>query len=120
MPGPGSSIRRPARLRERVRELGALRIALLASVALLAASAPFASPEADYSPARIWPTLLAAPVALMMAFVVPLDMLMTRIYMSGAAGAERARYRRILAAEAAAFVLLAAAWIPFFAPLLRR
>lgn len=107
-------------MRGRLRELGALRLALLASVAMLVASAPFASPEADYSPARIWPTLLAAPVALMMAFVVPLDVLMTRIYMSGKSGAERARYRRILMIEAAAFVLLIVAWMPFFAPLLRR
>ena len=120
MSDPRSFSGRPANLRERIRELGALRIALLVSVAMLVASAPFASPEADYSPGRIWPTLLAAPVALMTAFVVPLDMLMTRIYMSGKAGAERARYRRILVAEATAFALLAAAWIPFFAPLLRR
>ena len=56
----------------------------------------------------------------MMAFVVLLDMLMTRIYMSDKAGAERARYRRILAAEAVAFALLVLAWIPFFAPLLER
>ena len=120
MPGSSASAGGPANLRERIRELGALRIALLASVAVLVASAPFASPEADYSPGRIWPTLLAAPVALMTAFVVPLDMLMTRIYMSGKAGPERARYRRILVAEAVAFVLLVAAWTPFFAPLLRR
>ena len=113
-------LRRSPSLRERVRELGALRIALLALVAGLAASAPFASPEAEYTIGRIWPTLLAAPVALMMAFVVPLDLLMTRIYMADKEGAERGRYRRILAAEATAFALLVAAWVPFFAPLLER
>lgn len=112
MPRPG--------LAGRVRELGVLRAALLAAVAVLVASAPFASTGADYSLARIWPTLLAAPVALMTAFVLPLDMLMTRVYMSGKAGPERARYRRILTVEALAFALLAAAWTPFFAPLLQR
>ena len=120
MADPGSSTPRTPTLRERVVELGALRVVLLAAAAALAASAPFASPEPVFSPGRIWPTLLAAPVALMMAFVVLLDMLMTRIYMSDKAGAERARYRRILAAEAVAFALLVLAWIPFFAPLLER
>ena len=48
----------------------------------------------------VWTTLVAPPLAVMMAFVVPLDMLMSRIYMADKHGAERARYRRILAAEA--------------------
>ena len=110
----------PPTFRERILELGALRIALLGFVAVLIASAPFASPEADYSFGRIWPTLLAAPIALMMAFVVPLDMLMTRIYMTDKEDADRTRYRRVLATEAVALALLVAAWIPFFAPLLGR
>ena len=54
----------------------------------------------------------------MMAFVVPLDMLMSRIYMTGKPEVERARFRRILAAEALAFALLIAVWTPFFASLL--
>ena len=110
----------PPTFRERIRELGALRMALLGFVAVLIASAPFASPEADYSIGRIWPTLLAAPIALMTAFVVPLDMLMTRIFMADKEAADSARYRRVLAAEAVALALLVAAWIPFFAPLLER
>lgn len=110
----------PPTLRGRLLELGALRIGLLGFVAILIASAPFASAEADYSLGRIWPTLLAAPIALMTAFVVPLDMLMTRIYMIDKEPAVRARYRRIVMAEAVALVLLIAAWVPFFAPLLAR
>ena len=54
----------------------------------------------------------------MVFFVVPLDMLMTRIYMTDKHGAQRARYRRILVAEAAALLLLVAAWAPYFASLL--
>ena len=131
MSGPGP--RRAPPLRERFLELGALRAALLAAIAVLVASAPFASlhPGAfDVSvalagddgpfaaPGAIWLTLVAPPLAVMMAFVVPLDMLMSRIYMTDKQGAERARYRRILAAEALAFVLLATAWAPFFFALL--
>ena len=136
-----ASVRAP-RLGEHILELGALRIALLAAVAVLVASAPFASldPDAmdaiDLSRALIvenaalgssdldlafgvaWTTLVAPPLAVMMFFVVPLDMLMTRIYMSGKHGAERARYRRILAAEALALAALIAAWTPFFLDLL--
>ena len=132
--------RHPPTLRERVLELGALRVALLAAVAVLVASALFASPypfgggDIDtavamvsantpstgigYSIGLLWPTLIAPPLAVMMVFVVPLDMLMSRIYMTDKHGAERARYRRILAAEAVALALLVAAWAPFFVALL--
>ena len=129
-------------LRERLLELGALRIALLAAIAVLVASAPFSSfgpdgsgaiefsralgveggalgsRELNLSMGLVWTTLVAPPLAVMMAFVVPLDMLMSRIYMTDKPKAERARFRRILAAEAFAFVLLVAAWVPFFVALL--
>ena len=129
-------------LRGRILELGALRITLLAAVAVLVASSLFASPypfgdgglggaeaalvtvgpsgapEVDFEIGVIWPKLIAPPLAVMLVFVVPLDMLMTRVYMSGKQGAERARYRRILIAEGAALVLLVAAWTPFFTTLL--
>ena len=128
-PGP----RRAPPFRERILELGALRVALFAAIAVLVASAPFASlhpgaldvsavltaDEGPFSaPGAIWLTLVAPPLAVMMAFVVPLDMLMSRIYMTDKQGAQRARYRRILAAEALAFILLVGAWTPFFAVLL--
>ena len=129
-------------LRERVAELGALRVALLAAVAVLVASAPFASfgpdgfggidvsralgvesgpsgsREIALSLGLLWTTLVAPPLAVMMAFVVPLDMLMSRIYMADKEDGERARFRRILATEALAFVLLVGAWTPFFVALL--
>ena len=133
-PGP----RRAPSLRERLSELGALRVALLAAVAVLVASAPFSggpgavdisaalvvegdlpgSRALDLTLGLVWTTLVAPPLAVMMAFVVPLDMLMTRIYMADKEGAERARYRRILTTEALAFALLVGAWTPFFAALL--
>ena len=133
---------RAPRLRERVLDLGALRIALLAAVAVLVVTSfftspyPFAGDELDAalaamaaggpSPAPglasslgiVWTTLVAPPLAVMMVFVVPLDMLMSRIYMTDKRGAERARYRRILVAEAAALAVLVAAWVPFFLGLL--
>ena len=79
--------------------------------------APGAS-EIGVSMGLIWATLVAPPLAVMMAFVVPLDMLMSRIYMTDKPEAERARFRRILAAEALALVLLVATWTPFFVDLL--
>lgn len=137
-PGP----RRAPPLRERIVELGALRSALLAAIAVLVASAPFASfgpdgfdgidvsravgveggdpgsREINLSLGLLWTTLVAPPLAVMMAFVVPLDMLMSRIYMTDKRGTERARYRRILAVEALALAVLVAAWAPFFVALL--
>ena len=139
---PDSTPRRPVPVREHVLALGALRIALLAAVAVLVASAPFASldpgamdaidlaralivenpalgsRDLDLSLGLVWTTLVAPPLAVMVFFVVPLDMLMTRIYMSDKHGAQRARYRRILVVEAAALLVLVAAWAPFFASLL--
>ena len=131
MSEPGS--RRAPSLRERAVELGPLRVSLLAAVAVLVANAPFAAhhPGAfdvsvvlatDGGPlpgfGAIWLTLVAPPLAVMIAFVVPLDMLMSRIYMADKHGAERGRYRRILAAEALALLLLVGAWTPFFVALL--
>ena len=129
---PESRPRRAPSLRERVLELGALRVALLVAVGILSASALFSSsdPFADaagtggaspylHAPfGTVWASLVAPPLAVMMAFVVPLDMLMSRIYMADKEGTERARYRRILAAEALAIALLIAVWTPFFASLL--
>lgn len=132
MSEPG--LRRAPSLRERILELGALRVALLAAIAVLVASAPFASSDPFASDALegadgvspylhasfgiVWTTLVAPPLAVMMAFVVPLDMLMSRIYMTGKPEAERARFRRILAAETLAFALLIGVWTPFFMALL--
>ena len=132
--------RRAPNLRERILELGTLRIALLAAVAALVASSLFASPypfaggeldvamvgpagpsespEVAWSFGLIWTTLIAPPLAVMMVFVVPLDMLMSRIYMTDKQGSERTRYRRILAAEGVALALLVAVWTPFFTELL--
>ena len=137
-----SAPRRTMPVRDRLLEPGALRIALLAAVAILVASAPFATldPDAmdaidlaralivenaalgsrdmDLSLGIVWAALVAPPLAVMMAFVVPLDMLMSRIYMTDKHGAERARFRRILAVEALALAALIAAWAPFFVDLL--
>ena len=139
---PESDLHRAFALRERILELGALRVALIVAVAVLVATAPFSSfgPDGsggidvsralgvnggapgsrsiDLSLGLLWTTLVAPPLAVMMVFVVPLDMLMSRIYMTDKRGAERARYRRILAAEALALALLVAAWTPFFVRLL--
>ena len=139
---PEPDLRRAPALRERLLELGALRIALLAAIAVLVASAPFASfgpdglggidasralgveggalgsRDVNLSMGLVWTTLVAPPLAVMMAFVVPLDMLMSRIYMTDKPATERARFRRILAVEGLAFILLVAAWAPFFVALL--
>ena len=92
--------------------------AIYASQALGIEGGALGSREINLSLGLLWTTLIAPPLAVMMAFVVPLDMLMSRIYMTDKEGTERARYRRILAAETIAFILLAAAWAPFFVALL--
>ena len=55
-----------------------------------------------------------------MLFVLPLDMVMSVVFMSDRQGTERARMRRVLWIEAALLATLVASWTPFLADLLER
>lgn len=101
-------------LAARTRELGLLRLALLALVLLLAAMAT--TPDAP--PARAGWGLIetvvlpaAAPLAL---FVLLFDVLMSAVRLADAEAAQRDHWRRVLATELLTAAILAAAWMPFF------
>jgi hypothetical protein len=53
------------------------------------------------------------------AFVLCLDMLMTRVFMSGSTDAERRRFIMIFRSEAILLLVLLASWSPFVLSLLR-
>jgi hypothetical protein len=83
------------------------------SVGLMVA-APFAFEEASYLDWAIVPTVIAPIVLVMMLFVLPLDMIMTRVFLSDPGSEEeRARLKRVLVIEGSLFLAVAVAWMPF-------
>ena len=105
-------------IRERLAELGPLRLALLALAVALSLSATAPGTPLDLAGWAALPTLVlpaAAPLAL---FVLLFEILMTSVRLADAEPPARPRWRRALAAEAAAAALLLLAWAPYFAAVL--
>lgn len=101
-----------------VRETGALRVMLMVLVLGLIALAPFSGGSVRVDGWAIVPTLLAPALYVVMVFVLPLEMVMSLIFMSDKQGPERRRFQRILAIELALFLVLLAVWAPFLVALL--
>ena len=107
------------RLRELVRHFGALRVLLVAAVIVLIVAAPFSDGPAH---ATGWPlvrSVIAPTLFVIMAFVLPLDITMTLVFMSDRHGAERRRLRRIAQTESVLFVAMLVAWMPLLVRLIR-
>ena len=107
------------RLRELVNMFGTLRLLLVVSVVVLIIAAPF-SDGPTYSTG--WPlvrSVIAPTLFVIMAFVLPLDITMTLIFMSDRQGPERRRLRRIAQAETVLLVAMLVAWMPLLMRLLR-
>jgi len=101
-------------LRRLLSDLGVLRSLLLLLVLVSIASAPFAGGETVLSFPQVLPTLVAPPLAVMLAFALPLDALMCAVFRAGATPGGRARYTRVLRVEITALIVLVAVWSPFF------
>ena len=98
--------------------LGPLRT-ILVIAAVVAAGGAFFAGGGHYDPLSwaILPRAIVPTLAVTLLFVIPLDMLMTRVFMSDKQGEERQRFRRILKFEVAAYALLLLAWAPFLVSL---
>jgi len=96
-----------------LRRVGFLRAVLMLITVLLAFLSPFAGGEAQTSGWPLVTTVLAPVFFVIFAFVLSLDMLMTRVFMSGSSGAERQRFRIIVRSEALLLVILLASWTPY-------
>ena len=110
------------RPRDFLTSFGALRVLLLASVVVLIIAAPF-SDGAVQAPghASMWPlvrSVIAPTLFVIMAFVLPLDITMTLVFMSDRRGEERRRLRRIAQIETVLLVAMVVAWIPLVMRLL--
>ncbi|MCG3200557.1 MAG: hypothetical protein NFCOHLIN_00412 [Gammaproteobacteria bacterium] len=102
-----------------LRYLGVLRALLLLVTLMVIACAPFADGRVQagwmLGPSVIAPTLMA-----MLAFSLPLDITMTRVFMLDRPAPERRRYRRILWLETALLLVMLAAWAPFILRIMGR
>ena len=100
------------------RYVGPLRTMLYISIAILSLTALFSMGGTQKTGLMMFPTLIAPAIVPMIFFVLPLDMTMCRIMMSGRDAKARKRYRHMSAFDAAAFAILFVAWFPFYYRLL--
>ena len=100
------------------RYVGPLRGMLYLLILILSITAIFSMGGTQKSGLMMFPTLIAPAIVPMLFFVIPLDMTMCRIMMSGREAPVRKRYRHIVALDALSFVLLLGAWFPFYYRLL--
>ena len=114
------------RPREIMTGFGALRVLLVVSVVALIVAAPFSDGPIHSlghasGHASVWPLVLgviAPTLFVIMAFVLPLDITMTLVFMSDRQGAERRRLRRIAQTETVLLVAMIVAWMPLVMRLL--
>ncbi len=95
-------------------ELGPLRWMLAILVLFVALLAPAAFAETDLHWPMVVPTVVAPAVAPILFFVLMLDVLMTRVWMSSAGAQGRARLRRAFWFDLGLTAVLVLAWGPFF------
>ena len=100
-------------MRSLAAEIGFLRSSLLAIIVILVAAAPFALASDGSGPLGFAVAVVAPVFFVVMLFVLPLDMLMTRIFMLEKEGDERLRFRFIMRVELALYAILVASWTPF-------
>ena len=107
------------RLRDLVTIFGALRVLLVLGIVALIIAAPFSDGPTH---ATGWPlvrSVIAPTLFVIMAFVLPLDITMTLVFMSDRQGPERRRLRLIAQTEAVLLIAMLAAWTPLLMRLLR-
>ena len=95
------------------RRLGTLRSGLAFATLIVIGAAPFADGSVHMHDWRLFPSVIAPTIMMMLVFTLPLDMTMARIFMSDAETQERERLRLIIRLEALMLILMLLAWIPF-------
>ena len=98
--------------------VGPLRGMLYLLIVILSITALFSMGGTQKSGLMMFPTLIAPAIVPMIFFVIPLDMTMCSIMMSGREPVVRKRYRHIIFFNTLSFVVLLGAWYPFYYRLL--
>lgn len=107
------------RIRHLARMFGALRVLLVLFVVALVIAAPFSDAPAHTTGWPLVRSVIAPTLFVIMAFVLPLDITMTLVFMSDRHGRERRRLVRIAQTEAVLLAAMLAAWTPLVLRLLR-
>lgn len=97
-----------------LKELGVLRLTLLATVAILIILVPAPGTEAARSGWEMIPTLVVPAMTPIVFMLLLFDFMMCRIRMSDNDENIRRKFRIIGYIELAAAVLLLIVWLPFF------
>ena len=105
-------------VREFTSRLGALRVILVIGVIALIVAAPFSDGPTHTTGWPLVRSVIAPTLFVIMAFVLPLDITMTLVFMSERQGSERRRLRLVARTEAVLFVAMLAAWLPLLIRLL--
>ena len=95
-------------------DFGTLRLGLLAITLLVIMLSVFADGTTYMHDWRIVPSVLAPSIMMLLAFALPLEMTMTRIFITNAEPDAKQRLKRILKLEAIVYFMLIASWTPFF------
>ncbi len=106
-------------LKQILSRLGALRAMLVAIVLLLILMGPISGGEARVSGFALFTSVVAPAFYVIMLFVLPLDITMSRVFMGEAQGEEKLRYRFIIRLELVLLALMLLAWLPFVLKLLK-
>ncbi len=104
---------------EYLRSVGFLRAMLMLTTVLLVFLSPFAGGQIQTSGWPLVTTVLAPVCFVMCIFVLCLDMLMTRVFMSASSEAERRRLTMIIRSEALLLLILLVSWAPFVLALMQ-
>jgi hypothetical protein len=107
---------KPVPQRTWVQRVGALRVALAVLVLIMLPMAVIQGPSSE----GLWviPNQVLPGVVLIVIWVLPFDMVMSRVFLLGSDRPDHARYRSIVRLDLALLAALVAFWGPFFFSLL--
>ena len=98
---------------------GTLRWMLIIIAVILMLLGPVSGGPVTFEGLGLLTTLLAPTFYVVIIFVLPLDMTMTRVFMTEADDARRVQLKRVMITEAVLLALMLLTWLPFVLKLLR-
>ena len=95
------------------RRIGVLRTGLAIATIVVIGAAPFADGSTHMHDWRLFPSVIAPTLMMMLVFTLPLDITMAYVFMSDADDLETERLQMIVRFEAILLALMILSWIPF-------